>query len=141
MVRRHLDDLRLIRKALRERFPIPPEARERAVQSVIEALEDPESCPRTRIAALRALAEAEKVNLTDRGQALDFLKHREKQEDAGAGAPVTLVEELVVVQPRTALPAPESTKTALCGPNGPGDGTTAVPADERPSRDGPGGEG
>lgn len=58
-----LRDVRLAELALRERWPIPPEARPKVIDRLLKVIDDPESSDRAITAACKALISASKMNL------------------------------------------------------------------------------
>lgn len=58
-----LRDVRLAELALRERWPIPPDARPRVIGRLLAVIDDPESSDRAVTAASKALISASKLNL------------------------------------------------------------------------------
>ena len=56
-------DARLAERALRERWPVPPDRLAGLVQVLVDLAESPATKPRERIAAIKALLSASKLNL------------------------------------------------------------------------------
>jgi hypothetical protein len=56
-------DTRMIERALRERWPIKPEFREKIMNALIAILADKNTSPREKTAAARALMHADSLNL------------------------------------------------------------------------------
>ncbi len=56
-------DARLAERALRERWPVPPDKLAGLVQVLVDLAESPATKPRERIAAVKALLAASKLNL------------------------------------------------------------------------------
>ena len=71
-------DTRLIEKALRERWPIKPEFREKITYSLIAVIADKNSPARAKIAAARALMYADSLNLEAEKIAQADWQHEEK---------------------------------------------------------------
>jgi len=87
-------DLKLLRRAIRARWPIPAGKRGPMVKRLLEILATTDD-DRLFLAGFRALVEADKVNLADEAQALAYLGQRE-----GAEAPEESAPHEVVVRTR-----------------------------------------
>jgi hypothetical protein len=57
-------DMRMVAKAIRERWPVTEEVRKRCVDDAVAILDDAQANHRTRIAALRLLLAADAVNVS-----------------------------------------------------------------------------
>ena len=66
-----LRDIRMIERAMRERWPIPPEFREATIKRLVRIIADPNSSNREVTSASRALMAAEAQNQQDEQQAAD----------------------------------------------------------------------
>ena len=60
-------DTRLLARAIRERWPIPDEARPKAVAALLAVLEDGSALHRDRVMAVKALATLEAQNMAQQG--------------------------------------------------------------------------
>lgn len=95
---------RLIARAVREGWPVPPEAQADAVRVVRQIAADDEECGRTRIAAVQALIAMDAANQTDH-----WNEDKNRRLDAGLlterhGIAPTVTERIVGQE----LPAPEN---------------------------------
>ena len=61
--RRDIRDIRLVERALRERWPIPKALRGPLIERLAGIVQDPEASPREAISAARAILQASKINL------------------------------------------------------------------------------
>lgn len=93
-VRRHIHETRAIERAIRERWPIPTEARERVaaemariVSAVVKGGKRPLYSTRERTAAARVLAMIDRINLEN-----------EKRDDPTPSPPVPQVSQTLNVQ-------------------------------------------
>lgn len=66
-----LRDIRLIQRAMEQRWPIKPEFREALVKRLVRIIASPESTPREVSAAARALLSAESQNQADEHKVVD----------------------------------------------------------------------
>jgi hypothetical protein len=84
-------DTRLMERALRERWPIKPEYREKIIASLLLIVADRTASPRERTSAAKALLHADQINLEEerliqedehqqRGRLVDFAKHLGAEE-------------------------------------------------------------
>jgi hypothetical protein len=67
--------VRLIRRALRENWPIPAEARPKVIAQLMEVIDDPHSSPRETTAAAASLLQASRVNLEAVSVAMKVEEH------------------------------------------------------------------
>jgi hypothetical protein len=87
-----LAEFKLLRRAIRERWPIPAGKRGPLVKRLLEMLATTED-PRSFLHGFRALVEADKVNLASEAQALAWLA---KQPPEGDGREEEPTREVVV---------------------------------------------
>ncbi len=109
-----LKDARLVARALREHWPIPPEIRQLAITTLGEILSDKTASKRTKVSAARALFGAGKCN-NDGIRTAAFCKRLE-----GNDAMVAAAEENA-----TSLAAWFAEQAVLAGADGDADGDFA----------------
>ena len=98
-------DTRMMERALRERWPIKPEYREKIIASLLLIIADRSASPRERTSAAKALLHADEINLEEeklrqadeheyRARLVDIAKHLGTDEvarlSAVSGVPVAI---------------------------------------------------
>jgi hypothetical protein len=68
---------RLVERAFRERWPIPPEVRTAVIGQLLETAQNSNAAPRDRTAASRAMLAASRVNLQEIMVNIKAQKHEE----------------------------------------------------------------